>query len=453
MKVGETIREIETEFDVHQIEKDGLALWLDLRNRFFFKLLIGKESNLVVGSGLIVNLLSTLFTGFFNWFRSYDVWVLNSDLNRVKINGKAYDRLFDHPASKLGKTLFIETKLNRNLRGVPSWSEHVVSRSPLYAIEKLLSLFINAKSVDVTVYHSILSKRQVDIDPSYSIKKMVASYRMMRFLLKVKRPPKIVFIAPSYTSYGYMKALKERGVIIIEGQHGVINSEHFGYNLFADFDRSYFPDYLLTFGEREQRVFHASNRFIDAGNVIPVGSYYIQYLRENHMARSFAGDHELVISVSLQDCDTGWELIPFLIKVAEANNQILFRLKPRRTEIPEYLARFTFPSNVEFVDNADVYETILDSDIHLTAYSSCALEAPALGRMNILVNLNNKAKEYYQDILDPITTKYVQSSEEFSELMHGLQLPEEQALLTAHSDVMCGNYMERMDEFLKSLAC
>ena len=453
MKVGGTIREIESEFDVHQIEKDGLALWLDLRNRFFFKLLIGKESNLVIGSKLMVRLISSFFTGFFNWFGAYDVWVLNFDLSRVRIGNRMYDRLFDYPASKFDRSLFIESQIAHRNSSLPSSSKHLVSRTPLYILERIIGLFLSVEKVDTRIYSQILTKYNVDIDPKYSIRKMVASYRAMKLLLSIKQAPKYVFVVSSYTAYGYIKALKERGAVVIEVQHGVINKEHFGYNLYADFSREYFPDHMLSFGKREKRVFQAPNRFIDADKVVPVGSFYIEHLRENHCRTNNPDAFEKVISVSLQDCDTGWELIPFLITVAGANDQVLFKLKPRRTEIQEYLAKFTFPSNIEFVDKADVYETILDSDIHLTAYSSCALEAPALGRMNILVNLNDKAIEYYKDILDPITTRYVQSPEEFSELMHGLQLPDEQTLLAAHSDVMCGNYKERMDEFLRSLTC
>ena len=37
MKISDTIRQIETKFKVDQIRYKDLALWLDIRNRFFFQ--------------------------------------------------------------------------------------------------------------------------------------------------------------------------------------------------------------------------------------------------------------------------------------------------------------------------------------------------------------------------------------------------------------------------------
>ena len=101
----------------------------------------------------------------------------------------------------------------------------------------------------------------------------------MSLLLKVKKP-KRVFIAPSYTSYGYVYALKKAGVKVVEVQHGVIIEEHYGYSVRAEFDRNFFVDHLLTFGHSEKKVFKNS-RGISEDSIIPIGSYYLSFLKNN----------------------------------------------------------------------------------------------------------------------------------------------------------------------------
>ena len=105
------------------------------------------------------------------------------------------------------------------------------------------------------------------------------------------------------------------------------------------------------------------------------------------------------------------------------------------------------------VESMDVYETILHSDIHVTAYSSCALEAPALGVPNVLVNIENKAYEYYRDILSDKTTSYVSTTDEFIKLVSNLPMESAENIQSYHKDVMKPNYEQNIDAFLKKLMC
>ena len=100
----------------------------------------------------------------------------------------------------------------------------------------------------------------------------------------------------------------------------------------------------------------------------------------------------------LYKIETGISVSTF-IELAERNPNIAFYFKRRRTRLEEYLNKFKFPKNVFFEKDRSIYELIRDCDIHLTAYSSCALEAPSLGVRNILYNHNDKAKQYYLDKL------------------------------------------------------
>lgn len=451
MKVNKLIEEIESKYETKKVRYRDLSLWLEFRNRFFFSLSIGKESNLIIDKSVYFAVLRSVFYGFFNWFKTYNVWVLSASNYRIKIEDKYFDKFFDYPASKVDKTLFIELSVKPHFKRSQIFSKYIVSRAPLIILEKVISMFLSLKKVDFSIYKEIQAEYKTEIDPVYSIKKMIAQYKSMQFLLFFKKQPKFVFIAPSYMSFGYVKALKEKGVKIIEAQHGVINKEHFGYNYHEKYDSGYFPDYLLTFGEREKRVFSETNTFIKKNNVVPVGSYYIDYIEEKFKLDINTSDYRLTFSVSMQDCDIGGKVLPFLLNVASENKDCLFLLKPRRTPVKEYTSKYQIPSNMMFVENHDVYQTILHSDFHITAFSSCALEAPALGVKNVLLNFENKAKEYYFDILHKETSYYVSSEKLFNQQVKQLTVESKHKVKALHKEVISTNYQQNINDFLKMI--
>jgi hypothetical protein len=450
MKISDLIYKIETENNVVNIKYKKIPLWLELRNRFFFKLSIGKESNLVINSSTILKIIKSIFYGFLNWFKNYDAWFLGSDLNRIKVNDKYYDKIFDYPADNFKKSLFLELSTNGHYKRKNVYSKYIVSRSPLIILEKVYSIFINTRKIDLNTYKKLSKEHKLDINPKYGIKKMISQYQIMKLLLFFKKP-KYVFIAPSYNNYGYIKAFKDRGIKVIEIQHGVINKEHFGYNIYAKFDKNYFPDYILTFGEREKSVFQPPNLFINPNKVIPVGSFYIDYINYNFKSYSKNNAYNLTFSVSLQDCDIGHKVVPFIIEIAKKQTNNLFLLKPRRTSVDYYISKYQFPNNIKFIDNQDIYKLIKSSDIHITSYSTCALEAPALGKINILLNFENKAKEYYDSILNSTNTYYVENVEQFHQIIETIQIPSEEKIKESHQNVMYNNYYKNIDDFIKLL--
>jgi len=449
MKISEIIQNIEQKFDTKDLKYREVNLWLEFRNRFFYSLSIGKESNLVINSALYLTVLKSFFYGFFYWFKSYDSWVFSSSLYRVKVEDKYFDKFFDYPAEKYGKSLFIELSTKAHYQRKNIYSKFIVSRSPLIILEKIISIFISLKKVDLSIIQDIQAEYGTSINPSYSAKKIISQYKVMKILLFFKKTPKTVFIAPAYMSFGYVKALKEKKVKVVEVQHGVINQEHFGYNYYESFDANYFPDYLLTFGGQEKEVFNELNTYISKDNIIPVGSYYIDYIIKNYQPTIDVSGYRLVFSVSLQDCVIGNKLMSFLVAISETNKDCLFLLKPRRTEVSVYNDKFEFPSNVMFVENKDVYQVILHSDFHITAYSSCALEAPAMGVKNILINIDNKAKDYYFNILNEETTHYLNTEQDFQDYINNVVVTKKSVVKSEHKKILKSNYQNNVDEFLE----
>ena len=457
MNKEKLVKDIESSFAVDQISYKGLALWLEIRNRFYSKLFLGQESTLSIESGTYKMVLKTMFYGFKNWFRRYNVWFIGNMVNRLMIDETYYDRLFDYPASKFKKALFIELPINQPYPRKKLASKYVVSKSLLIVLEKIIALTVNPNRADLSVFDAIKAKYPVDFSPHYVIKKMVSQYRLMRFILRFTKP-EYVFIAPSYTAYGYIKAFKERGIKVIEAQHGVILNGHHGYTVYGQFDRDYFPDYLLTFGGKERTVFQNNTKGIKPESVVPVGSFYLDYISQNFkpntdLVQQISG-YTKVFTASLQDVPVGEALIPILIDVAKMKTEWCFILKPRHTTEAEYRSRYQFPDNIRFESKLNVYETILHADYHVTVYSTCAIEAPVLGKQNVMVDIDSKATEIFGDQLNnETTTVYVSDAKSFIETLGNMGHIDSEQVKQAHQAVMYADYQSRMDDFLNRVLC
>lgn len=454
MKNSELVKYIESKYDVNSIKFKSLDLWLELRVRVYLKISLGEESTLKITNKTYIGLLSSIFYGFFNWFRKYDAWFFSSQINRVLIEDKYYDRIFDYPASQYKKSLFIELTTSKHYKKSKINSKYIVSRSLLILIEKTISIFISTKKVNLDAFNKILEEFNIEVNPSYSIKKMISQYLMMRFLLKIKKP-KIVYVSPSYTCFGYIKAFKEKKIKVVEIQHGVIVKEHFGYFIHAKFDRNYFVDNLLTFGEKEIEAFNSENKGIDEKSIYPVGNFYLDYINENYVKNLkidvLLQPYKFSFLVSLQELDVPLKIIPEIIHLAKKNQDSIFILKPRKKPKSFYINAYKFPNNIVIIDDENIYQLIKSTDFHVTVYSTTAIEAPALGKRNILFNIENKSKIILGDSLQSSDTSiYVNNWIEFDTLLKDLIIHNEQDVKNAHKNVITPNYQQRINEILKS---
>lgn len=453
--IHEYIKKIETKYKLNTVEYENIHVWLNIKNHFISKKFQRNNSNIDLSKGNLIKLVWSIFKNFHKWFLKYDYWFIGDSLDRKKAGDKYYNIFLDFPATKLTKVLFIELPIYSHRKNKDIPTENLVSKSLLIVFETLYTkIFLrNIKISNISEIEKLVQNENVELDIQSISKKMIAQHKIMSFLLKVKKP-KTVFLTTSYSNYGYIKALKEKKVTVIEFQHGVINKEHYGYNLFLPFDANYFPDKLLTFGNQEQEVFTGGNLWIKKENVFPIGSFFIEYsinnYEENNELNKIISNYNKTISVSLQDCNIGESLIEKLIESAIATPKILYLLKPRRQEKKNYLSKYKFPDNIIFIDNLDVYQTIMQSDFHLTAYSSCVLEAPAMGVKNIIFNLENKGKEYYNNILAPSTTTYVESVAELVQEINAASIIKKNRIKENHKQVIVPNYKDRITSFLSN---
>ena len=130
----------------------------------------------------------------------------------------------------------------------------------------------------------------------------------------------------------------------------------------------------------------------------------------------------------------------------------LFFLKPRKLPLSHYHEKYVFPKNIIFIDTVNIYELIIQTDFHITIYSTCAIEAPSLGKKNILFNIDGKAKEYLGETLkNDVTTVYVDTIEEFNKVILNVDAPSLKSIFEAHKDVLYSGYTKNMDYFLENI--
>lgn len=451
------VNEIEGKYEVDTISYKNVPIWLLLRNNIYFYLTQGALVKLKLTFKNKLTAFLSSFRGCFNFFRKTDAWFFGISSSRVKIDNTFFDRFIDYPASRFKRSLIIEIPFYKHFSKKESYSKRIASKGFLIILEKLyVVFFLRSKHIkNERLLNYILDTYNIDFDYLSIAQKMVAQYKVMKFILKFNTP-KFVFFGTSYTNYGYIKAFRERGVKIFEIQHGVINKEHFGYFINGEFPELFFPDKLLTFGYREFEVFNdENNNGINSKNIIPVGSFYLE-----HIYKKFSKDYELtskcsnykkVISVSLQDCSIGEKLIPILIALSCEHKDVLFLLKRRNKSLEYYLSNYTFNDNIIFIENLNVYQTILHSDLHITAYSSCALEAPALGVKNLLINIENKSKLYYDTILNKKTTLILGTGIDVLSDFLGVfkfESYEAKSIMSFHSDVVIPNFINNFNLFI-----
>ena len=230
------------------------------------------------------------------------------------------------------------------------------------------------------------------------IRTYLAQYRSMRWLLGIKIPKVACFVYAA-SSMGFIKALKEKGVPVVEIQHGIINASHTAYNYPKDFGNRLTPDYLFTYGTKEHEIFGKNNHFISSDAVFAVGYYYLDEICKNRPNTDFNSllykKYKKIVVCSLQDPFEEY-MFPFLEQVALLDTSICYLLIPRNAH--KSYESFSLEDNLFIVKDLNIYECLQFADFHVTINSSCAIESLFFGVPNILFDYEGWACSYFQNI-------------------------------------------------------
>lgn len=454
-KISDIIENIEENYNVKNIQTTRYGLTFEIypwiKAKLFHKYIMGVDTLKNKSIAVLCSQILSLFYGTWNLFiRKYEIWAFTNSIERIKISNKYHDKVFDGIEKQLNsKMLIIEFRLFKKYNYFKVASKYVTSKSIFLLFEELYGLlFIRKIHIDNSeIIDQIETELNCKIKIKSIVRKQLAQYRMMRFWLAILPNPKVVFLTVSYSNYGYITAFKEKGIKVIEFQHGVINKNHQAYYYKAKLNPTQFPDSLCVFGTNEFDFLKMDTEFPHVNNFV-VGRSIIEY----YLHKAIENKEIKKICVSLQDGPVSDELIHFLLEFNSGLSKTFeFVLVPRRTSKKHYLEKYNFPDNFSF-SSQNIYENIAQSDAHITAYSTTAIEALSIGKRSILIDIKGKAIEVFKDALGNNEFAFITDS--FVELENHLSNSEiiEKAIIAKSNDYnIKSNYSNNISSFLTEI--
>ena len=456
------LKEIEGKYPVDTILVNGEQVWPYLRVAYQFQY-VSKISSQKGERPLSPNLsflgklkrLLNIPYGIKNWLGKYDYIAISSTNQRRPISGKYFNKLLDPVIDKLGrgKVLYIEIPAPSLYPIASIYTNKVVCCDVLELLAMIVEMFTlrRYKIKNESILGNINKEYDLSVDYLNVIKRFHARRIVFSLLFRMKKP-KVVLLT---CYYGHLqsaiKAAKDSGAKVVEFQHGSIGEEHPAYNVYAELDKSSFPDYLAAFGKKELETF-SNSRFIQPQYVYPVGSFYIEYVKTNHIPNKNLvqrlKNYKVSIVITLEST-TESRVIEFVCQAAVLDRDICYLLIPRYTQEEDY-SSFELPENVMIVKDENFYELMTLADFHATVYSTCAVEAPSLGVQNILINIDGLSKRFYGNILnDSRVTRFVDTPQEFVSIANGFEKLDRDTIVKLNKDLIAVNYERNIQELLR----
>jgi len=463
MNAFDFIKKIELSHNVSKIKANGIETWPYLRiayyfayrNKYVFK--IERENELKRKKA--IRILKNIFYGISNIFKKNEFLIFTNLAGRRLMNGKCVNRLSFSLESELGteNVLNIENpaqNIHININSI--LSDKVVS-SFFFRLLSYLPFFRKKVYIEnETILKDINKQYKLNVNYNEIVTNFFQYTLLLKYIFRLYKP-KGVFITQYYSllHQAAIYSCNVLGIKTIELQHGVINNQHIAYNVYYKTNKLLFPKYLFVFGKQVKSVFDERNYFIDKHNVMPIGYMYIDYIKNNYLPSmnvtkifdNLRMKYKYLIAVSSQ-ITIEKELIIFLKRLAALNKDILYIYVPR--DINSDYSEYNFTKNIMIMKNLNIYQIIIESNFHATVYSTCALEAPALGIPNILININNLATKYYKEILtNPDTTTFVNNEVQFLKTLLSWKLKSKEEIIDGHNDFYEKNHMVSLKKALK----
>jgi len=446
MNAFDFIKKIETSYDVTTIKIKDMEVWPFLRIAYFFayrekEFKIERTSELKLKK--VVRMFKNALYGVSNYFKKNDFFIFTLSFSLE---------------SELGveKVLNIESPIHSVHYTINSVSTDKVVSSFFFLILSYLPFFRKEMDIENEIILKDINKRyKLNVNYNTIVTKFVRCVLLFKYVFRIYKP-KGIFVTQYYSLFHQAAIYSGNmlGINTIELQHGVINNQHIAYNLHNKMNRLMFPQYLFVFGNQVKSVFNESNYFINKNKVIPVGYMYIDYINHEYappqnvtkLFDKLRMKYKKIVTISSQ-LTIEKELIIF-IKLAALDKDILYIFVPR--DVNKNYSEYKFQNNIMIIKKLNIYQIIKESDFHATVYSTCALEAPALGIPNILININGMAKKYFKEILsNPETTKFVNNEEQFLNTLLSWKPKSKKEIMGGHSNFYEQNHKENLKKALK----
>lgn len=393
------IKDIEQKFDVMSIKYKGVSVWPFLR--IYLKESVTTQRENTVSASNIRLVLKCLFAyNPFSAFKHHDVWSFTACDRRKRLGDKMVHRISGSFAAEKVNCLMIE----KPLKGIGHYQKKEIEERDIISESWLLMSFhamealsrgAKIKLDNEELIEKILRDYNLKFNYLRYVRILEAQRRAMRLMLALSSKPKVAFIECPYDSMGYLWAFHEKGIKVVEMQHGSLNGNHIAYNGKA-YEPKMNPDCICVFGEEEYNYFTREEQQY-APEVRMTGLYMLEMADNYFKEDIFIEDRRAYQSVVVVSGQPVYEelLSHFIDQIAAEYNSLLFVYIPRRaTENIKFQSK-----NARLVTNVNIYEYLKWADIHMTISSSTCLEAQFFHTPTIFYNYNHISENYLNGIL------------------------------------------------------
>ncbi len=237
----------------------------------------------------------------------------------------------------------------------------------------------------------ISSNRLYNLVENQYLQYIVAKKYYAKLLDKVQ--PKVIVEVISYTFSRFIlnEVAKERGIKVIELQHGHMRSDHVAYNYLEKCVSPALPDYYFLYGDLWKDVARLP---VEPDNVKVVGWQYlenkVEYYKKQKRDKS---DKKTIIFLS--QGTVGKELSKLALETLNLLDKekfgIIYKLHPGeyarwKTEYP-----WLVDADIEVVDNGELplHHYLYNSEIQIGTDSTSVFEGLAYNLRTIILKINN----------------------------------------------------------------
>lgn len=408
------IKGIEQKYDVMSIKWKGISVWPFLR--LYIKDSVTSQRENKASASNIGLVLRCLFA--YNPFRAlkrHDIWSFTACDRRKRIGDKMVHRISGAFAAQGVNCLMIE----KPLKGFGHYSRKEIEEQDIISESWLLMTFhamevfsrlITPKIENEDLLKKILVDNNLQFNYLRYVRMLNAQRRAMHLLLLLNPKPKVVMIECPYDVMGYQCAFHEKGINVVEMQHGSLNGNHFSYNA-KEYEPKMNPDCVCVFGEEEYKYL-TEEKPQYAPYVKMTGMYMLERADQYFSNDIFKEERKKYDSIIVISGQPAWEipLSKFVDSIASGHDNILFVYIPRHQR-----EDIVFNSdNVRLIHGVNIYEYLKWADIHITITSTTSLEAQYFHTPTIFYDYQNLATNYFKDFFkEENGVSFINSAQQF----------------------------------------
>lgn len=418
LEAVELINEIGAKYDVMSIRYNGMSVWPYLRLYLLDRIAVHSE---LKASGSIIRVVCRSLFAYnpLQLLRHHRVWLFTGCERRKRIGDKMIHRISGGISASIDDCLMIEKPdiLRGHYPKKDIEERYIVSEAwllLLFLIIRLCLTLMRPKIANEHIMQQLLEENHLDFDYRHYVRMLNAKRLSLLFLLNITRKPELAILECPYDAMGYMWALRQKGVKILEMQHGVAGAKHNAYNA-QHYEKRMQPDGICVFGSEEYRYFTEEEPQY-ADRVYMTGLYMLEKADEYFCKDPFVAYRKQYKSVIVVSGQNGYEeqLSAWIDKVARLNKNLFFMYIPRLENATLSLSA----SNIKVAKNVNIYEFLKWADVHITISSTTCLEAQYFNTPTIFFDYDHRASSYYGTLLkNDNGCYYIVKPEDFSDVL------------------------------------